>query len=75
MKIIKSMHSKEYQKIAQKIKNARLDAGLKQEEAAHKLRKPQSYISKIEAGERRLDVLELKQLIRIYNKPADYFIN
>ncbi len=69
------MHSEEYRKIAGMLKKARLEAGLKQGEVAAKLKKPQSYISKIESGERRLDLLELKRLVKIYKKSADYFIN
>jgi len=38
------------------LKKARLDVGLKQENVAVKLKKPQSYISKIERGERRIDI-------------------
>lgn len=37
---------------------ARRAAGLTQEELAAKLGKPQSFVSKIEAGDRRLDVVE-----------------
>ena len=36
----------------------RLDAQLTQEQLAKKLRKPQTYISKSESGERRLDLIE-----------------
>lgn len=37
---------------------AREKAGLRQVEVALRLRRPQSFVSKIESGERRLDVVE-----------------
>lgn len=40
------------------LRQARLDAGLNQEDVAERLRRPQSFISKYESGERRLDVIE-----------------
>jgi len=52
----KSIYSKEYKNIIERLKTARLDASLKQVDVASKLKKPQSYISKIERGERRVDV-------------------
>ena len=63
-----SIHSKEYREIIQKLKAARLASGLTQTEVALKLKKPQSYVSKIERGERRIDVVELSQLLKIYKK-------
>lgn len=69
-----SIHSKEYRDIIQKLKAARLASGLTQTEVALKLKKPQSYVSKIEHGERRIDVVELKQLLKIYKKGfKDFF--
>ncbi|KKS34225.1 MAG: DNA-binding helix-turn-helix protein [Parcubacteria group bacterium GW2011_GWC2_42_13] len=70
----KSIYSKEYQNIIKKLKKARLNAKLKQEDVAEKLNKPQSYISKIERGERRLDVAEMKKFAKLYNKDINYFI-
>lgn len=35
-----------------------MDAGLTQQTLAEQLRKPQSYVSKVERSERRLDVAE-----------------
>lgn len=61
-----SIHSKEYREFIRKLIAARLQAGLTQVQVGHKLKKPQSYISKIERSERRIDIIELKQLLRIY---------
>jgi len=70
----KSIYSKDYKKTIEKLKKARLEIGLKQEDVAEKLKKPQSYISKIERGERRVDIAELKELSKIYKKDINYFI-
>ncbi|MGB2762698.1 MAG: helix-turn-helix transcriptional regulator [Minisyncoccales bacterium] len=70
----KSIYSKEYKNVIEKLKKARFEVRLKQEEVAEKLKKPQSYISKIERGERRIDVTELKKLAKIYKKDINFFI-
>jgi transcriptional regulator with XRE-family HTH domain len=70
----KSIYSKEYKNIIERLKIARLNAGLRQEDVAVKLKKPQSYISKIERGERRVDAAELKGLAKIYGKNISFFV-
>ena len=72
--MVKSIYTKEYKKVIERLKKARLEAGLKQIEVAKKLGKPQSYISKIERGERRIDITELKKIAEIYKKSINYFI-
>lgn len=46
------------------LKEVRVDAKLTQVDLARKLGQPQSFVSKYESGERRLDVLELRQVCR-----------
>lgn len=70
----KLIYSKEYKQIIEKLKKARIEFGLKQEDVAMKLKRPQSYVSKIENCERRVDVAELKELAKIYKKEVSYFI-
>ena len=61
MDMSKSVYTKDYKEIINRLKQARIDAGLSQQVVAGKLGKPQSYVSKIESGERRLDVADLAQ--------------
>ncbi len=63
-----------YKTIAEHLRLAREEAGLKQEEVAKKLGKYQSYLSKIENGERRVDIIELLELAQIYDKAITFFI-
>lgn len=44
------------------LKQVRLEAKLRQVDLAKRLRLPQSFVSKYESGERRLDLLELQQV-------------
>lgn len=47
-----------YELLRSELKNARLQAKMLQADLAKRLKKPQSYISKVESGERNLDVIE-----------------
>ena len=54
----KAKFSSAYEKLCELLVKARLEAGLKQADVARALGVPQSYVSKVESGERRLDVVE-----------------
>jgi transcriptional regulator with XRE-family HTH domain len=69
-----SAYPDEYRKFLKKLKAARIDAGLTQVDVAHLLKKPQSFVSKIESGERRIDPVELRHLAALYAKPGSYFL-
>ena len=56
----KSLVSKEYRQFLAFLKKARQDVKLTQERLAKKLKTTQSFVSKAERGERRLDVIELR---------------
>ncbi|WP_035799584.1 helix-turn-helix domain-containing protein [Crocosphaera chwakensis] len=47
--------------------NARQSANLTQTELSKRLNKPQSYVSKYERGERRLDVIEFLEVCNALN--------
>jgi transcriptional regulator with XRE-family HTH domain len=47
------------------LRQARRETGLRQTDVAAKLRKPQSFVSNYESGERRLDLLELQSLCEV----------
>lgn len=57
-----------------RLRAAREEKGLTQEEVAQALDVPQTFVSKIEQGERRIDPLELEELASFYGKPLLWFL-
>lgn len=70
----KTIYSKEHKFLIEQLKNARIKAGLDQEKVAKLLSKTQSFISKVESGQRRIDIVQLKEFAKIYKKNLNYFI-
>lgn len=62
-------------KIAVKLRELRETLGLSQGEVAEKLNKTQSYVSRCETGNRRLDIFELEAFAKLYGKPISYFLS
>lgn len=56
----------EYRQMLARLREARRAAGLTQAEVAQAMGRPQSFVAKIEAGERRLDPIELWHLAKLY---------
>ena len=62
-----------YERLRLRLKETRIEAGLTQAEVARMLGRPQSFISKLETRERRVDFLELQILAKIYGKSPSYY--
>lgn len=59
--------------LRQMLIDARIAAGMNQSDVAKKLGKPQSYISKIELGTRRMDVVEFIEILEAINTDPELF--
>ncbi len=70
-----SLHSRNYQIFRNELVAAREDAGFTQVNIAEKLGKPQSFISKYERGERRLDFTEFVEIANILEIDIADFVN
>lgn len=60
----KTIYTSEYAVVLRLLKETREQAGLTQTDLAKKLRQSQSFVSKIECGDRRLDVIQLRTMCR-----------
>lgn len=56
-----------------RLRAARVEAELTQADVAKKLGRPQTWVSKCELGERRVDFVELEDFAKVYGKPLSYF--
>ena len=69
-----STHQSDYEAMLEGLKRAREAAGLRQADVARIFGRPQSFVSKIETGERHLDPIELQRLAELYGHQAQDFI-
>jgi transcriptional regulator with XRE-family HTH domain len=60
----KSVHTAEYAALLELLREARRRAGVSQVELAARLQKSQSFVSKVEVGETRLDVIRLRTILK-----------
>ncbi|MBT2746590.1 MULTISPECIES: helix-turn-helix transcriptional regulator [unclassified Lysobacter] len=56
-----TLYTKENEILTQLMREMRIAAGLTQAACSEALAKPQSYVSKIEGGSQRIDLLQLRQ--------------
>ncbi len=62
-----------FREIGERIKRAREEIGLTQQELAVRLKCTQSALSNYELGKRKLDLTLLIEIAQILNKPIDFF--
>jgi transcriptional regulator with XRE-family HTH domain len=69
----KTISSPEQVTFCKLLKQVRRGAGLNQVDLAQRLGEPQSFVSRCETGQQRLDVLELRQVCRALGIPLSEF--
>ncbi len=70
----KTIYTKEYLTFLKRLRKAREDAGITQVQFAEKIKETQSFVSRCERGERRIDVIELMVFCEAIGVPFVEFI-
>jgi transcriptional regulator with XRE-family HTH domain len=70
----KSLSSSKQKSFLAVLRQIREEAGLRQIDVAERLNQPQSFVSKYESGERRLDLLELELVCEACGTDVEMFV-
>ncbi|MHC1713650.1 MAG: helix-turn-helix domain-containing protein [Solidesulfovibrio sp.] len=70
----KSLYSRRLEDLARLLRETRESTGLRQSDVAEMLRKPQPFVSRYEAGQRRIDLVELEEICRILGIKLSEFV-
>jgi len=71
---VRALHSPRYRRFVKRLILAREHADMTQADVAAALGRPQSFVSKCEAGQRRVDVVELQDFARLYRVSLSFFV-
>lgn len=69
-----SPYDERYRVLRRRLRDARLRAGLTQDEVGRRMGRNQQFVQRCEAGDRRIDVLELLDFADLYNANAKKLI-
>lgn len=70
----KTLNTKESKILLEMLYQLRSSSGIRQSDLAQLLKVPQSFISKLETGERRIDLIELRAILKCLNTNLIEFI-
>lgn len=70
----KSIYTEQHKVLITLLRDLRVEAGLTQADLAKQIGKDQTFVSKYESGERRLDVLELREICQVLEIGLDKFV-
>lgn len=70
----KTIHTSEYAILLDLLREIRRTAGVTQVELAERLGKSQSFVSKVEVGETRLDVIQLRTICQAIDSSLPEFV-
>lgn len=71
----KAIYTQDHKYLVEQLRKARIEACLDQKKIAKILGRTQSYVSKVESGQRRIDIVQLKAFAKAYKKELDFFVN
>ena len=71
----KSIHKNEYSVLLRRLRELRTDAGMTQVDLSTALQRPQSYVSDVERGSRRMDLLQLRELCNACGRSLTEFVD
>jgi len=71
----KSIHKNEYSVLLRRLRELRTDAGMTQVDLSTALQRPQSYVSDVERGSRRMDLLQLRELCNACGQSLTEFVD
>lgn len=72
---MKSLRSRTHRALRIVLVQARKDARLSQQELAKRLRRSQSFVAKIEGGERRVDLVEFIEIARALGREPNELLS
>ncbi len=75
MRMEKSIYTDEYAVFLRLLREAREAASVTQVQLARRVRQSQSFISKVEIGERRLDIIQLRTILHALGTSLPEFIS
>lgn len=70
----KTIYTHEYAVVRRLLREAREQAGLTQVQFAERLQQSQSFVSKLERGDRRIDVIQLRTICRLLGLSLHEFV-
>ena len=70
----KSIYTEQHKALTTLLRDLRIEAGLTQTELATRIGRDQTFVSKYESGERRLDILELREICQAVGKGLEAFV-
>lgn len=73
-RVKKSLNTKETKILLDMLYQLRVSAGLRQSDLAGMLKVPQSFVSKMESGERRIDLIELRSILACFKTDLVEFV-
>ncbi|MEZ5942492.1 MAG: helix-turn-helix transcriptional regulator [Planctomycetaceae bacterium] len=70
----KTIYTTEYQTVLELLKELRHEAGISQVELADQLQQSQSFVSKYERGDRRLDIVQVRTICQQLGTTLSVFV-